>query len=114
VSGEKLSQSEIDLLTQTFHSGSDYNALEDEQAKIDRHRKLYKELQRAIKRYFTAMENGYSFEVVNEARRNMHHYAFKNWLEHRGMDRQQYYALIRKEMKKRGMRQGFQSSFQVI
>jgi len=103
MTGEKLSQNEIDHLTQAFHSGSDYNALEDEQAKIDRHRKLYKELQRAIKRYFTAMENGYSFEVVNEARRNMHHYAFKNWLEHRGMDRQQYYELIRKEMKKRGM-----------
>jgi len=96
MNSEKLSQNEIDHLTQAFHSGSDYNALEDEQAKIDRHRKLYKEYQRSVKRYFTAMEN--------EARRNMHHYAFKNWLEHRGMDRQQqYYELMRKEMKKRGM-----------
>ena len=100
---EKLSQSEIDLLMQSFHSGSDYNTVEDAQTKIDRHRKLYKKLRYAIKRYYTAMENGYSFEAVNEARRNMHHYAFKNWLAHREMDRQQYYELMRKEMKKRGI-----------
>ena len=104
---EDLSQAEIDRLLETINREPNEIAvvsIEEAERRAKYLRNLYKQLRSAEKRYYAAMENGASHDVVMEHRRAFHHYAFKNWLERRGMDRGQYYALMREEMKKRGMR----------
>ena len=104
---EDLSQADIDRLMASFGNEPSEIAAEEAEAiklRAERCRRLYKQLMSAIKRYGEAMENGEPEHVVRELRQAWHYYAFKNWLEKKEIDKDQYYALMRKEMKKRGMR----------
>ena len=107
MSDEKLSQAEIDFIFATINSAPDDVKeidAKDIELHYNQHKKLYRQLASAQKRYEFAMECGASYSEIQELRRDLHYYAFRNWLMHKWMDKEQYYALMRKEMKKRGMR----------
>ena len=103
---EDLSQADIDRLMASIGSEpSEIDADEAEAIKLhaERHRKIRKQLAYALKRYDFALQSNEPHHVIKEQRDAVHYYAFKNWLMSKRMDKDQYYALMRKEMKKRGM-----------
>ena len=107
---EILSQTEIDFIFEAFNNAPgevaevSFDDKEADRLHYERHRKLYKQLVSTQKRYEDAMECRAPHSEIQERRRDLHCYAFRNWLMCRRMSKEQYYALMRKEMKKRGMR----------
>ena len=107
MSDADLSQYDIDRLLETINSEPSETAIDDaEERRLydEQHKNLGKQLASAIKRYDFALQNNEPHHVIRELREALHYYAFKNWLMSKKMDKEQYYTLIRKEMKKRGMR----------
>jgi len=102
---DDLSQYDIDRLFENIANEPSNDGIEETTKKHDeRLRNLGKQLASAVKRYDFALQNGEPYHIIKAHRDAMHYYAFKNWLMKRNMDKEQYYALVRKEMRKRGMR----------
>jgi len=110
-SNEKLSQAEIDLFLEAYNNASgkpveaNLNDIEAAKLRNKQHGKVYKQLLSALKRYEYALESRAPYNEIQEQRRNVHFYAFKNWLMHKRLDKEQFYDLIRKEIKKRELSQ---------
>ena len=104
---EQLSQSDIDILTSQYLSetGVDASIVLKETENIDSKSKS-KTMLSMLKRLEYARENE-SFYKVREARKSLHIAAFDLWLSRKGMTRNEYYALMNKELKKRGLPEYF-------
>ena len=101
---EVLNQEQIDHLLRQIESGDevDVTSVQEETSSVLASPKS-RTMLAMIKRLEWARYNG-SFEEVREARKFLHESAFENWLIKRKLDRREFYQLMNREAKRRGMK----------
>jgi len=102
-----LRQDEIDHLLESIQGTTDFQSIDDTANKINaaqKTEKIAKKVQALAGRLYFAMATRADFETILEARRDLHNEAFGLWCANRGIDKNDYYAIIRRELKKRGLR----------
>ena len=99
---EIMTQDEIDSLRDSIHSDEPANETQEQAEKKKKVKKSYAAFLTMIKRLDFA-RNNLSFTEQTEARKNLRHAAFDLWLANRNIKRTEYYRLMNKEAKKRGM-----------
>jgi len=107
---EKMTQDEIDILLKNLNAGDIENISTNHGKSSDLNpdevKKKYNNIIACKKRYAYALLNE-SYEYIKEAARNLHYAAFSNWLFIHKLRREEYYRLMNREAKKRGMREPF-------
>ena len=101
---EILDQEQIDHLLRQIESGEevDVTSVQQETSSILAQPKS-RTMLAMVKRLEWARLNG-SYEEAREARKFLHESAFENWLAKHKMDRKDFYQLLNREAKKRGVR----------
>ena len=102
-----LKQDEIDHLLNSFQGTTDFEAIDNSVDKLEAATKIVKKakaVRALMNRLYFAMATSSNHEIIREATRDLHNEMFGLWCVNRGMDKKDYYALIKKELKRRGLR----------
>jgi len=107
-----LKQAEIDHLLERIQGTSGFSAadFEDADNAVDKLAIAQKKINKAktvralADRLYFAMDMRSDPETIEEARRDLHSEAFGLWCANRGIDKNDYYSIIKKELKRRGLR----------
>jgi hypothetical protein len=102
---DQLNQAEIDQILQALEGGETSFDINQKvaAASIDNARKA-KDVKACIERYYFAMAAKEDLYKIKEARRDLHIAGFSLWCSNRGISKDEYYSIMKKEMKKRGLR----------
>jgi len=106
VAQQDLSQDEIDHLTESLQGAADIDPIETEVTtteKLDALKRKSKNVHTLSKRLYYLMMVRADFDKVNDARRDLHNAKFGLWCANRSMEKKDYYLMIKKELKKRGL-----------
>ena len=100
----QLNQHEIDLLMESINTGTDsFDVSRVESSLPNVLNKKIKTVRSYISRYFFRLINASSYDEIKEARWAFHYEAFSLWCSKKGISKDDYYILMRKEMKKRNL-----------
>jgi len=99
-----LKQDEIDHLLDSLKNTADFDetALKVNSSEIVI--KKAKTVRALTNRLYFAMAMRASSEVISYAKQDLHNEMFGLWCANRGIEKNDYYTLIKKELKRRGLR----------
>jgi len=102
-----LRQDEIDHLLESIQGSSDFETIDNTTNKLNAAITVIKRAKTVYalsNRLYFAMATRADYDTIKEARRDLHTEAFGLWCANRGIEKNDYYAIIKRELKKRGLR----------
>lgn len=97
---ETISQDEIDDLVQSIQLGE---AVDVDKLRTTGEDSNERNLRAACKKLISCYENEAPEYMIEQARKNVHCIAHRQWLKRRRLTREEYINIIREEIQKRGL-----------